>query len=135
MQNTPSIPRTIYNEEHLLFFKTVADFAAKEITPNNEQWEKDHMVSRESWQKLGENGFLCMQVDEQYGGLGIKDFRYNAIFTEVLALTGCAGPAVGYPLHSDIVCPYIDHYGSEATKQKYVPGFHVIPQIETQTVL
>lgn len=121
MLNTPSIPRTIYNDEHLLFFKSVADFAAKEITPYNEQWEKDHMVSRESWQKLGEAGFLCMQVDEQYGGLGIKDFRYNAIFTEALALTGCAGPAVGYPLHSDIVCPYIDHYGSEATKQKYLP--------------
>ncbi len=102
------IPRTIYNEEHLLFKQTVEEFVAKEIAPYNEQWEKDQMVSRESWQKLGEAGFLCMQVDEQYGGMGIKDFRYNAIFTEVLGKTGCAGPAVGYPLHSDIVCPYIE---------------------------
>lgn len=79
------------------------------------------MVSRESWQRFGEAGYLCMQVDENYDGLGLKDFRYNAIITEELARSGCAGPAVGYPLHSDIVCPYIDHYGGEAVKKKWLP--------------
>ncbi len=113
--------RNIYNEEHLLFAQSVRDFVAKEIVPYNAQWEKDHMVSRESWLKFGESGFLCMQVAEEYGGLGIQDFRYNAIVTEELARTGCAGPAVGYPLHSDIVCPYIEHYGTEAVKQKWLP--------------
>lgn len=115
------LPRNIYSEEHLLFKKSVEDFVAKEITPYHAQWEKDQMVSRESWQKLGEAGFLCMQVPQEYGGLEIKDFRYNTIFTEVLGYSGCAGPAVGYPLHSDIVMPYILHYGNEATKQKYLP--------------
>lgn len=115
------LPRNIYTEEHLLFKKSVEDFVAKEITPYHAQWEKEQMVSRESWRKLGDAGFLCMQVPQQYGGLEIKDFRYNAIFTEVLGYSGCAGPAVGYPLHSDIVMPYILHYGNEATKQKYLP--------------
>lgn len=113
--------RNLYTEEHLMFAQSVRDFIAKEVTPHNAKWEKDHMVSRESWLKFGEAGYLCMQIDEQYGGLGIKDFRYNAIITEELAKTGAAGPAVGYPLHSDIVTPYIDHYGNEATKQKYLP--------------
>lgn len=113
--------RSIYNEEQLMFSQSVKEFVAKEITPNNAAWEKQHMVTRESWLKFGEAGYLCMQVDEQYGGLGIKDFRYNAIISEELARSGCAGPAVGYPLHSDIVCPYIEHYGNEATKQKYLP--------------
>lgn len=115
------IERNIYNEEHQLFAQSVRDFVAKEIVPFNAQWEKNHMVSRESWLKFGEAGFLCMQVDEEYGGLGIKDFRYNAIVTEELARTGCAGPAVGYPLHSDIVSPYIEHYGTEAAKKKWLP--------------
>lgn len=115
------IPRTLYGEEHELFRQSLEEFVAKEIVPYNEQWEKDHMVSRESWRKLGEAGFLCMQVDEEYGGAGIKDFRYNALFTEVIGRTGCGGPAVGYPLHSDIVCPYIDHYATEEAKQKYLP--------------
>ncbi len=113
--------RNIYNEEHTLFAQSVREFVAKEIVPYNAQWERDHMVSRESWLKFGESGFLCMQVAEEYGGLGINDFRYNAIVTEELARTGCAGPAVGYPLHSDIVCPYIEHYGTQAVKQKWLP--------------
>jgi acyl-CoA dehydrogenase len=115
------LPRNIYNEEQLMFKKSVEDFVAKEIIPFHAQWEKDHMVSRESWQKLGEAGFLCMQVAPEYGGLGINDFRYNTAFIEVLGYSGCAGPAVGYPLHSDIVTPYIEHYGNEATKKKYLP--------------
>jgi len=114
-------PRTIFNEEHELFRDSVRDLIKKEITPNIDEWEKNKMVSRESWRVLGENGFLCMQVGEEYGGLGIDDYRYNAIFNEEFGFAGCGSTAVGYPLHSDIVCPYILHYGNEAIKQKYLP--------------
>lgn len=62
-----------------------------------------------------------MQAPEQYGGLGIKDFKYNAIVSEEIALSGCAGPAISYPLHSDIVAPYILDFGSEFLKEKYIP--------------
>lgn len=115
--------RTIYNEEHQLFKGSVNDFVAKYITPHNAQWEKEKMVSKESWKQLGEAGFLCMQAPSHLGGLEINDFRYNAILTEELALSGCAGPAVGYPLHNDIVYPYILHYGTEALQKKYTEGF------------
>lgn len=114
--------RTIYNEEHEMFRQSLRDFIAKEITPFNAEWEKNKMVSRESWKKLGDNGFLCMQAPEELGGLNIQDFRYNAIFVEELGLSGCSGPAIGYPLHNDIVAPYILHYGSEEAKAKYIPG-------------
>lgn len=115
------LPSTVYKEEHELFRQSVAEFVKKEILPNDPQWEKDQMVSRESWLKLGEAGFLCIQVDEQYGGMGLKDFRYNAVFIEEIARAGCAGPAIGYSLHNDIVCPYIEHYGNEETKHKWLP--------------
>lgn len=114
--------RTIYNEEHEMFRQSLRDFIAKEITPFNAEWEKNKMVSRESWKKLGDNGFLCIQAPEEFGGLNIQDFRYNAIFVEELGLSGCSGPAIGYPLHNDIVAPYILHYGTEAAKAKYIPG-------------
>ncbi|ERM81297.1 acyl-CoA dehydrogenase [Rhodonellum psychrophilum GCM71 = DSM 17998] len=116
------LPRTIFTEEHDLFRDSIKDFIAQEISPNNAQWEKNKMVSRESWKKLGDNGFLCIQAPEKFGGLNIQDFRYNAIFIEELGLSGCSGPAIGYPLHSDIVFPYILHYGTEEAKTKYVPG-------------
>ncbi|MDN3670289.1 acyl-CoA dehydrogenase family protein [Echinicola jeungdonensis] len=114
-------PRIIFDEEHLLFRQSVKEFVKREITPNNAQWEQQKMVSRESWKKLGENGFLCMQAPERYGGLALEDFRFNALFIEELGLSGCSGPAIGYPLHNDIVLPYILHYGSEEAKIKYIP--------------
>ena len=114
-------PRTIFNEEHELFRKSVRDLIAKEITPYIAEWEKAKMVSRESWRVLGENGFLAMQVPEEFGGFGIDDYRYNAIFIEELGYSGSGSVAVGYPLHSDIVVPYILHYGNEETKLKYLP--------------
>ncbi len=115
------LPRGLYTEEHELFRESFRAFVAKEITPNNAQWEKDKMVSRESWKKLGEAGFLGIQAPEQYGGMGIEDFRFNAVLIEELGLSGCSGPAIGYPLHSDIVMPYILHYATEEAKQKYLP--------------
>jgi alkylation response protein AidB-like acyl-CoA dehydrogenase len=114
-------PRNIYNEEHTMFAQSLRDFLKKEIEPNHAKWEKEKMVSRESWLQFGESGYLCPQVEEKYGGLGINDFRYNAIITEEIAKLGLASEAVGYPLHSDIVCPYIEHYGTEALKMKWLP--------------
>ena len=115
------LPRTLFTEEHELFRQSVKEFIAKEVTPHNKEWEKQKMVSRESWKKFGENGFLGIQAPEALGGMNIQDFRFNAILIEELGLSGCSGPAIGYPLHSDIVLPYILHYATEAAMQKYVP--------------
>jgi acyl-CoA dehydrogenase len=111
----------LFTEEHELFRQSVKDFIAREISPYNAEWEKQKMVSRESWKKFGENGFLGIQAPESLGGMNIQDFRYNAILIEELGLSGCSGPAIGYPLHSDIVMPYILHYGTEEAKRKYIP--------------
>lgn len=113
--------RSLFNEDHELFRQSVRDFISKEITPNHAEWEKQKMVSREVWLKLGESGFLGIQVPESLGGLNITDFRYNAILIEELGLSGCSAPAVGFPLHTDIVLPYILHYATDAAKKKYVP--------------
>jgi alkylation response protein AidB-like acyl-CoA dehydrogenase len=115
------LPRTIFTEEHDLFRQAVKEFIAKEISPYNQEWENQKMVSRESWLKLGENGFLGIQAPENLGGMNISDFRYNAILIEELGLSGCSGPAIGYPLHSDIVMPYILHYGNQGVQKKYIP--------------
>ncbi|MDN3204594.1 acyl-CoA dehydrogenase family protein [Algoriphagus sediminis] len=115
------LPRTLYNDDHELFRESVRAFIEKEITPHNAEWEKNKMVSRESWKKLGENGFLGIQAPEEYGGMGINDFRFTAILIEELGLSGCSGPAIGYPLHSDIVMPYLLHYATQGAKEKYLP--------------
>ena len=108
-----------YEEEHRLFRETVRKFVDREIKPNQDQWEKEGCVSRDLWRKAGEQGLLCIDVPEQYGGLGITDFRYNVILAEELVRTSGAG--IGFCVHSDMVVPYITKYGSEEQRRKYLP--------------
>src|ERR1035437_4964440 len=112
------IQRTLFTEEHTLFKNAVRDFFQKEIVPFHDQWEQDGQVSREAWLKTGEAGFLCTSMPVEYGGSD-SNFIYSAILMEELAKTGCNGP--GFSLHSDIVAPYILHYGTEDLKKTWLP--------------
>lgn len=109
----------IYTEEHEMFRKALRKMLDKEAYPHFERWEQARDIPREFWLKLGESGFLCPMVGEQYGGLGL-DFGYAVILTEELERVG-AGLASGIALHSDIVTPYIEAYGTEEQKQKWLP--------------
>lgn len=108
-----------YTEEHKIFRDAFRKFLAKEVVPHVEEWEEAGIVSRSAWKKMGENGFLCMQLPERYGGME-ADFLYSAILMEELARTNHFGLAAY--LHSDIVVPYISAYASEELKDKYLPG-------------
>ncbi len=108
-----------YTESHRIFRDVFRKFAAKEVLPFVDEWEKAGIVSRDVWHRMGEQGYLCMDVPEEYGGLG-ADFLYSVIVIEELSRTRHFGLVA--PLHSDVVVPYITSFGSEETKQKYLPG-------------
>lgn len=110
--------RTIFTEEHEMFRDQVRKFVENEITPYHADWEKTGRVSREAWLKAGENGLLCAAMPEEYGGAG-ADFLFSMVVMEELASAGAMGP--GFSLHSDIIAPYILHYGTEEQKQKWLP--------------
>ena len=112
------IPRTVFGEEHEIYRETVRRFVENEVVPHHEQWEKDGIVSRDVWLAAGEAGLLCPNIPEEYGGAG-ADFLFSAIIIEELARAGTTGPA--FYLHSDIVAPYILHYGSEEQKREWLP--------------
>jgi acyl-CoA dehydrogenase len=108
-----------YSEEHNIFRHALRKFFDKEVIPFVDEWEEAGIVPKSVWKKMGEQGFLCMDVPEKYGGLG-ADFLYSVILSEELIRTRHAGLAA--PLHSDVVVPYITAYGSEELKHKYLPG-------------
>lgn len=111
--------RPIFDSDHNMFRETVRAFIAQEISPFHPQWEKDGMVSREVWRKAGDMGLLCMEVPEEYGGAGLKDFRYNAVITEELWRAGATG--IGWGLHTDIVLPYLMAYANAEQKKRWLP--------------
>lgn len=111
--------RLYLTEEHEIFRQALRKFLEKEAVPNYEQWEKNKEVPRSFWKKLGEQGYLCPQIEEKYGGLG-TDFGYAVVMNEEMERVGTG--MVGISLHNDIVIPYIESYGTEEQKQRWLPG-------------
>lgn len=103
-----------------LFRDNVRKFMEKEIAPHYDKWEKDEILPREVWTKLGENGFLCVDVPEEYGGFG-ANFRLSAVIVEEASRAGFGGLASNLSVHSDIVAPYILHLGTEEQKHAWLP--------------
>ena len=112
------IQRTLFTPEHEAFRDSFRRFIENEIAPFHADWEEQGFVDRAVWNKAGENGFLCLTMPEEYGGAG-ADKLYSVVQMEEVARAGCSG--IGYSLHSEIVAPYILHYGTQAQKQKYLP--------------
>ena len=111
---------SIYEQEHEDFRASVRAFMEKEVVPHHAQWEEDGQVSREVWRRAGEAGLLCFDVDEEYGGAGVKDFRYNMVGAEEMCRAGASGP--GFPVHTDIIVPYISQLGTDEQKRRWLPG-------------
>ncbi len=112
------IDRTLFNADHEAFRDSFRKFIDKEIAPYHEAWEEQGYVDRAVWNKAGENGFLCMTLPEAVGG-SEADKLYSVVQMEEIARSGFSG--IGFGLHSEIVAPYILHYGTEEQKQKYLP--------------
>lgn len=112
------IARTLFTPDHEAFRDSFRRFIDKEIAPFHDAWEEQGYVERTVWNKAGENGFLCTSMPEAYGGAD-ADKLYSVIQMEELARAGTSG--IGYSLHSEIVAPYILHYGTEAQKSHYLP--------------
>lgn len=111
-------PRTVFSAEHEIFRDQVRRFFDRHIVPYHRQWERDGIVPREVWLEAGRQGILCPMLAEEYGGAG-ADFGYSAIIIEEIGRTNCSGP--GFPLHSDIVVPYIADLATEERKREWLP--------------
>ncbi|MCM3766166.1 acyl-CoA dehydrogenase family protein [Neobacillus niacini] len=110
---------TYLNEEHQIFRRALKKFLEKEAIPYFELWEEEKRIPRSFWKKMGEQGFLCPWVDEKYGGAN-ADFGYSIIINEELERVGSG--LVGINNHNDIVVPYINTFGNEEQKERWLPG-------------
>jgi len=111
--------RLIFDEEHDMFRESVRRFIQTEIQPQVAAWREAGVCDKSAFLKAGEQGLLCMWVDEQYGGLGMTDFRFEQIVIEENIRYGDI--SLFFPLHSRLVGPYIGQLGSEALKKRLLP--------------
>ncbi|MFC4024023.1 acyl-CoA dehydrogenase family protein [Oceanobacillus longus] len=109
--------RKILTEEHEIFRKSVRKFLEKEAIPNLEKWESEKQVPQSFWRKAAEQGFVAPAVDEKYGGLG-ADFGYAVVIAEEFEKVASGIGGIG--LHNDIVIPYIESFGSDEQKERWL---------------
>lgn len=109
--------RTIFSDEHEQFREQVRRFFERELVPHYREWEKAGVTPREFWRKAGAAGVLCTMIPAEYGGGG-GDFLHACVVTEEMVKVGAN---LGLAVHSDMVSPYLMHYGSESLKQHLLP--------------
>ncbi|WP_372728436.1 acyl-CoA dehydrogenase family protein [Nocardioides sp.] len=114
--------RTIYDEDHEAFRASVKEFLDREVVPNLEQHVENRAIPREFWLEAGKQGFLGLEIPEEYGGSEAGDYRFNAVLTEELAKVNMALPSC-LGIHADIVAPYLAHLTTEEQKKRWLPGF------------
>ncbi len=111
--------RDIFSEEHELFRREFRRFAEAEIEPKVEKWNREGKSDRDVWRRAGEEGFLGANAPEAYGGAG-GDFLFDVVLME--EMSRIRAHAMMLSLHSDIIMPYLEHYGTEEQKQHYLTG-------------
>jgi len=113
--------RRIFGPDHDDFRAAFRQFVDTEAVPHAYEWEAAGMVEPKFWEKAGQLGYLAFEADPQFGGLGIDDFRFNAVIAEEVAASGMVGD--GFALHNDIFAPYLLHHGSDEQRARWLPKF------------
>jgi alkylation response protein AidB-like acyl-CoA dehydrogenase len=111
-----------YEDEHEQFRESFRRFLAAEVVPHHERWEDEGIMPREVFAAAGGNGFLGMEVPEEYGGAGVADFRFNAVIGEEVQTAGVRSFGSGITLHNDICLPYFLSYGTDAQRERWLPA-------------
>jgi acyl-CoA dehydrogenase len=113
-------PRHIFELEHDAFRTSVRDFLRREAVPRAETWTRDGIIQRDFWKIAAAQGLVGFAAPLEYGGLGISDFRYNAILDEEVVYSGIGIDA--FNLTNDIVGPYLIHLTTDEQKARWLPG-------------
>jgi alkylation response protein AidB-like acyl-CoA dehydrogenase len=113
--------RTVYNEDHEAFRQVLRDFIEAEVTPHYQEWYDAGIVPRDFYYKLAGLGLFGIEVPEEYGGAGIKSFKYSAIESE--ELSRAAVSFGGSSVHVALCLPYLLRLGTDEQKKRWLPRF------------
>jgi alkylation response protein AidB-like acyl-CoA dehydrogenase len=115
------VERHLFDADHDAFRETARAFCEKEIVPHHDSWEDAGIVPRELWTAAGSAGLLGFMMPEQYGGGGVRDFRFNAVVIEEVTKARASGP--GFTIHADLVSSYLLDYATDEQKERWLPRF------------
>lgn len=115
------MPRNIYSEDHESFRASVREFVERTLRPRTEEMVRDKTIARDMWREAGKQGFLGLDIPEEYGGAGVDDYLFNAVCAEEIAKFNAAVSSC-FGIHSDVCPPYVVDLGTPEQKQRWLPG-------------
>lgn len=118
----PSTRRPLFEDVHDDYRESFRRFLRAEVVPRHEEWQEQHIVSRDLFTKAAEHGFLGMAIDEEHGGSGAADWRFNAILAEEAAYAMVQSSWMGPTVHNDLGMPYLLAAANEEQRQRWFPG-------------
>lgn len=114
--------RQLFEEDHEMFRAVAAEFNARAVAPHYGQWDQDRLMPRTLWTAAGEQGLLGLAVPEEFGGMGMADYRFRAVLDEEFARSNHLAAGLAFHLHDDMVLPHLLAYGSADLKSRWLPG-------------
>lgn len=106
-------------EEQRMIRDMARDFAAAELTPNAERWEKDGWLDDQVLRQMGELGLLGMVVPEEWGGSYVDYVAYALAVEEIAA--GCSATGAMMSIHNSVGCGPLLNYGTPAQQEAWLP--------------
>lgn len=108
------------DDELTMFESSVSRLLADKFPAERlDRWRKAGVVERAAWTEMAEAGLLGLSVSPDHGGAG-GDFRHEAVLLRQLGLIGAEG--WGVPLHNAICAAYIERYGTDAQRARWLPA-------------
>lgn len=114
--------RTIFEAEHEEFRSAVNTYLQRSVIPNLESYIENRLIDRAAWQEAGKQGFLGLEIADEYGGSLAEDYRFNTVFSEELSKVS-AGLGSSMQIHADICAPYLQDLATDELKQRILPDF------------
>jgi alkylation response protein AidB-like acyl-CoA dehydrogenase len=113
--------RDIFKSEHDDLRAMARNFAEKQVAPRLEEWASEGQVDRALFTAAGELGLLGLDVEEEYGGAGVDDFRYNVVLNEELTRIGATAVVMNLCGFNDLIAPYLVQLCDEGQKRRWLP--------------
>jgi alkylation response protein AidB-like acyl-CoA dehydrogenase len=107
-----------FSEEHESIRQAARNFAQKELAPVAAEFDESGEFPSKTIKKMGELGFMGIEVPEEYGGAGMDTLAYVLALEEICKVDAAHGTIMS--VNNSLFCNGIMKFGTEAQKQKYV---------------
>lgn len=106
------------SDEHEMIRQAARDFAQKEIAPVAAEFDESGDFPAKTIRKMGEMGFMGIEVPEKYGGSGMDTLAYVLALEEICKVDAAHGTIMS--VNNSLFCNGIMRFGTDSQKKKFV---------------